>query len=91
MEIQNPTTSEFVPLLGAFNFEYTRNGALGIPDEFIFRVDWTKEGKGQDILREHIRDRSILSVRQRSQQYQGRPKFESGINTPEGMVAVEVA
>jgi hypothetical protein len=91
MEIQNPKASKIVPLLGAFNFEYKRMGALGIPDEFSFLVDWTKEGEGQDILREHIRNRSLLCVTQRGQQYQGRPKFESGINTPEGMVVVEVA
>jgi hypothetical protein len=56
MEIANPKTAEFVPLLGAFNFERKPMGALGIPDEFSFLMDWTKGGEGQEVLREHIRD-----------------------------------
>jgi len=38
MDIENPKTSDFVPLLGAFNFEHKPMGGLGIPDEFSFRI-----------------------------------------------------
>ncbi len=58
MDIENTKTAVFVPLLGAFNFEHKSMGALGIPDEFSFRMDWTKGGEGQEVLREHIRSRT---------------------------------
>ena len=38
VEIANPKTAEFVPLLGSFNFEHKPMGGLGIPDEFSFRI-----------------------------------------------------
>jgi hypothetical protein len=91
MEIENPTNAEFVPLLGAFNFEPKSMGALGIPDEFSFRIDWTKGGEGQDFLREHIRSGTLIRVKQLGKQFQGILRFESGINTNDGMVVVEVA
>ena len=54
MEIENPNTAEFVPLPGAFNFEYIPMGAQNLPDNFSFRFDWTKKGDGQEILQEGI-------------------------------------
>ncbi len=47
MEIENPNTAEFVPLRGAFNFEYIPMGAQNLPDNFSFRIDWTKKGDGK--------------------------------------------
>jgi len=91
MEIVNPKTAEFVPLLGAFNFEHKPMGALRLPDEFSFLMDWTKGGEGQEFLREHIRSGSLIRVKQHGKQYQGVLKFESGMNTNDGMVVVEVA
>lgn len=91
MEIENPKNAEFVPLLGAFNFEHKSMGALDIPDEFSFRMDWTKGGEGQEFLREHIRSRTIIRVKWQGKQYQGVLRFESGINTIDGMVVVGVA
>jgi hypothetical protein len=91
MEIESPKNAEFVPLLGVFNFEYKSMGALGIPDEFSFRMDWTKGGEGQEVLREHIRSRTLIRVKQQGKQYQGMLRCESGINTIDGMVVVEVA
>ncbi len=91
MEIEDPKTAEFVPLLGAFNFERNVMGTLGIPDEFSFLMDWTKGGEGQDVLRENIRVGSLIRVKQRGQQHQGVLRFESGMNTHDGMVVVTVA
>jgi hypothetical protein len=91
MEIENSKNAEFVPLLGAFNFEHKSMGALGIPDEFSFLMDWTKGGEGQEVLREHIRSRTLIRLKQQCKQYQGILRFESGINTNDGMVVVEVA
>ena len=91
MEIENPKNAVFVPLLGAFNFEHKSMGALGIPDEFSFRMDWTKGGEGHEVLREHIRSRTLIRVKQQGKQYQGILRFESGINTNDGMVVLEVA
>ena len=88
MEIEDPKTAGFVPLLGAFNFEYKPLSNLRLPDEFSFRIDWTKGGEGQDVLREHIRSGSLIRVNERRQQYQGILKFESGMNTNDGMVVV---
>jgi hypothetical protein len=50
MEIENPKNAEFVSLLGASNFEHKTMAALGIPDEFSFRMDWTKGGEGHEVL-----------------------------------------
>jgi hypothetical protein len=91
MEIENLTNAEFVPLLGTFNFEHKSMGALGIPDEFSFRMDWTKGGEGQEVLREHIRSRTLIRVKRQGRQCQGILRFESGINTVDGLVVVEVA
>jgi hypothetical protein len=91
MEIANPKTAEFVPLLGAFNFEHKPMGGLGIPDEFSFLMDWTKGGEGQEVLREHIRNGSLIRVKQYGQQHQGVLRFESGMNSNDGMVVVAVA
>ncbi len=93
MDIENPKTAVFVSLLGAFNFEHKSMGALGIPDEFSFRMDWTKGGEGQEVLREHLRagSGSLIRVKQQGKQHQGILRFESGINTNDGMVVVEVA
>jgi hypothetical protein len=91
MDIENPKTAEFVPLLGAFNFEHQPMGALGIPAEFSFLMDWTKGGEGQEVLRVHIRSRTLIRVKQPGKQYQGMLRHESGINTIDGMVVVEVA
>ena len=93
MKIENPQNAEFIPLLGAFNFEHKSMGALGIPDEFSFRMDWTKGGEGQEVLREHFLagSGSLIRVKQQGKQYQGTLRFESGMNTSDGMVVVEVA
>ena len=91
MDIENPKTALFVPLLGAFNFEHKSMGALGIPDEFSFRMDWTLGGEGQEVLRDHIRSRTLIRVKQQGKQYHGMLRFESVINTNDGMVVVEVA
>ena len=91
MEIENPQSLAFLPLLGVFNFEHKSMAALGIPDEFSFRMDWTKGGEGQEVLREHIRSRTLIRLKQQGKQYQGILRFESGINTNDGMVVVEVA
>jgi len=92
MDIENPKTAVFVALLGAFNFEHKSLGALGIPDEFSFLMDWTKGGEGQEVLREHIRSRTLIRVKQgEGKQYQGILRLESGINTIDGMVVVGVA
>jgi len=93
MDIENPKTAVFVPLLGGFNFEHKSTGARGIPDEFSFRMDWTKGGEGQEVLREHLRtgSGSLIRVTQHGKQYQGTLRFESGINTNDGMVVEEVA
>jgi hypothetical protein len=71
MEIENQKSAEFVPLVGAFNFEHKSMGALGIPDEFSFRMDWTKGGEGQEVLREHIRSRTLIRVKRQGKQCQG--------------------
>src|ERR1700678_2509529 len=76
MDIENPKTSDFVPLLGAFNFEHKPMGALRLPDEFSFLMDWTKGGEGQEVMREHIRAGSLIRVKQHGQQHQGVLKFE---------------
>jgi hypothetical protein len=89
MEIENLKTAEFVQMLGAFNFERKPLGA--VRNEFSFQVDWTKGGEGQEILREHIRVGTLIRVQQHGQQHQGVLKFESGMNTNDGMVVVEVA
>jgi hypothetical protein len=89
MEIENPTNAEFVPLLGAFNFENKYMGALGIPDEFSFRMDWTKGGEGQEVLREHIRSKTLIRLKRQGKRFQDILRFESGINTVDGMVVVE--
>ena len=91
MEIENLTNAEFVPLLGTFNFEHKSMGALGIPDEFSFLMDWTMGGEGQEVLREHIRNGSLIRVKQYGQQHQGVLRFESGMNSNDGMVVVAVA
>jgi hypothetical protein len=91
MEIESPKTAGFVPLLGAFNFEHKPMGAIGNPDEFSFLIDWTKGGEGQEVMREHIRAGSLIRVNQHGQQHQGVLKFESGMNTNDGLVVVEVA
>jgi hypothetical protein len=91
MEIEDPKTAEFVPLLGAFNFERKSIGALGIPDEFSFLMDWNKGGEGQEILRGHIRVGSLIRVKQHGQRYQGVLRFESGMNTSDGMVVMAAA
>ncbi|HEY2471417.1 MAG TPA: hypothetical protein VGI45_26745 [Terracidiphilus sp.] len=90
MEIENPKTGRFVPLLGASKFEYTPLGAQHSPDEFSFRIDWDKGGEGQEILREHIRSGSFLRVRERREEYKGAFLREWEFNTREGMVIVEV-
>ena len=91
MEIENPKTAEFVPLLGAFNFEYKPLGSLRLPDEFSFRIDWTKGGEGQDVLREHMQSKSLLRVRNHGGEYRGAFKDGGwGINTSDDMVIVEV-
>lgn len=91
MEIENPTNAAFVPLLGAFNFEHKSMGALGISDEFSFRMDWTKGGEGQEVLREQIRSKTLIRVKRQGRQFQGVIRSESGINTADGLVVVEVA
>jgi hypothetical protein len=42
-------------------------------------------------LREHIRSGTLIRVKQLGMQFQGILRFESGINTNDGMVVVEVA
>lgn len=42
-------------------------------------------------IMEHIRSRTLIRVKQQSKQYQGILRFESGINTNDGTVVVEVA
>jgi hypothetical protein len=91
MEIENPKTAGFVPLLGAFNFLYTPLGAQRLPDNFSFGIDWTKEGDEQEILCEHIRSSSPILLKQRGQQYQGVFKHEWGFHTNDGIAIVEVA
>jgi hypothetical protein len=91
MDIRDPKTTQGVPLLGAFNFERKPMGALRLPDEFSFLMDWTKGGEGQEVLREHIRAGSLIRVNQHGQQHQGVLKFENGMNTNDGLVVVEVA
>jgi hypothetical protein len=54
-------------------------------------MNWTKGGEGQEVLREHIRDGSLIRVKQHGKQHQGVLRFESGMNTNEGMIVVEVA
>ena len=90
MEIENPNTAEFVPLPGAFNFEYIPMGAQNLPDNFSFRIDWTKKGDGQEILQEGIRSGSPIRVKQHGQLYRGVFKGEWGFNTTDGMVIFAV-
>jgi hypothetical protein len=90
MEIEDPRTTGFVPLDGAFNFVYRPSTDKRLPNEFNFGIDWTKGGQGQDILREHIREHSTMRVQMRGETYQGVFKHEWGFNTPDGMVIVEV-
>jgi hypothetical protein len=47
MKIENPNTAEFVPLPGAFNFEYIPMGAQNLPDNFSFRIDWLRKATGK--------------------------------------------
>ena len=89
MEIENPKTAVFVTLLGAFNFVPTRS-RHGLPDTFSFRIDWTKGGEGQEILREHLRLGSLMRVKQHDKQYQGVLNFEHGINSCDGAVVADV-
>ena len=91
VEIENPKTAEFVPLLGTFNPEYRELGSLRLPDEFSFEINWTLNGDGQDILREHIRAKSVLRLMDRGRHYQGTVKHESGFNTSDGLVVVAIA
>jgi hypothetical protein len=71
MEIENPNPAEFVPLPGAFNFEYIPMGGQNLPDNLSFRIDWTKKGDGQEILQEGIRSGSPIRVKQHGQLYRG--------------------
>jgi hypothetical protein len=91
MEIKDTTTGKFVPLEGAFNFDYAPSRTAGIPNAFSFGIDWTREGAGQDILREHIRFGSSMSVRERGREYRGIPQDVGGFNTPDGSVFVPIA
>jgi hypothetical protein len=90
MEIENPNTAEFVPLPGAFNFEYIPMGSQNLADNFSFRIDWTKKGDGQEILQEGIRSGSPIRVKQQGQLYRGVFKGEWGFNTTDGMVIFAV-
>jgi hypothetical protein len=90
MEIQDPKTNGFVPLYGASNFEFRPSTDERLPSEFNFAVDWTKGGRGQEILRDRIRESSIMRVRMHGKTYQGAPKHEWGFNTPAGMVIAKV-
>lgn len=91
MEIEDPKTAKFIPLEGALNFEHRRSTQGPLPDEFNFAIDWTKEGRGQEILREHISSRSLMRMRHLGKEYQGIFRHEWGFNTADGMVFVEVA
>lgn len=88
MEIRNSQTGLFLPLQGAFNFQVNPSGIRGIPEAYTFGVDWTKEGEGQEILREHIRSKSLLSLRHHGQTYEGMVEFTADINSPNGSVMV---
>jgi hypothetical protein len=88
MEIQNPQTGLFLPLQGAFNFRVNPSGIQGIPEAYTFGVDWTQGGEGQEILREHIRSKSLLSVKHHGQLYAGVVEFTADINSPNGAVMV---
>lgn len=89
MEIRNPKTEEFLPLIGAFNFDHYRVGQ-SVFYEFSFAIDWTKGGDGQDVLRDHIRDGSLMDVRNHGQEYRGKFKFEWGFNSSDGKVIIDV-
>ena len=92
MEIRNPTTAEFIPLLGAFNFEYRCSNLQSQPSVFSFGINWEKEGDGQGVLRDHLRTKTPFRVRHYGQEYQGVLGLETGINTANGMVmAYEIA
>ena len=91
MEIENPKTAELIPLLGATNSQFKSMGALHLPDEMSFLMDWTQGGEGQEVLREHIRAGSRVRVKQQGKQYQGVPTDVGGMNTNDGMVVVRIA
>ena len=88
MQIENQTGT-FVPLLGGVNFQADKRHP-SVPVTYSFGIDWTKEGDGQEILREHIRSSSAGRVEWHGAEYQG--KFEDlwGMNTAEGMVRLTV-
>jgi len=86
MEIQNPQTGQFLPLQGASNFRLNPSGIRGIPETYTFGVDWTQGGEGQEILREHIRSKTLLCIKHHGQLYTGIVEFEADINTAHGAV-----
>ena len=89
MEIKNPGTGAYIPLLGAFNFERKPLSKRTVIDQFSFYVDWTKGGRGQDILRQHIGFKSPMHVKWHGVEHRGVMSFEAGINTADGLVVAD--
>lgn len=91
IEIQDPKTGNYVPLVRAFNFEIKSMASVGERDIFSFKMDWTKEGSGQAILRDHIEYHTPLTVKYLKREYRGLVLFQTGENSSDGMIMVQEA
>lgn len=87
MKIENPQSATLVPLMGAFN---AVPGGPPIPGALSFKIDWTKGGEGQDILREHFRSGSPGRIEHDGKHYSGVFEDLGGFNTEDGFVVVGV-
>ena len=96
MDIQDPNTSTYVPLLGSFNFEHQgafdfKHQHLDIANELSFLIDWTTAGPGQAILREHVRLKTPLSIQHQGNEYRGAgAKVVWGMNEKDSLVVVDL-
>jgi len=88
MDIQDPKTNAYVPLLGAYNFEHKLMKHLNVANQFSFMIDWTKGGPGQAILADHLRLKTPLAVNHHGRRCAGVTLFVTGMNTNDSMVAV---
>jgi hypothetical protein len=89
IEIQQ-TEGTFVPLAGAYNFDCDppRNGLT----LFHFSIDWTLSNPSieQDILRESLRTEKMICVRNNGHVYRGKIIMDTGVNTSDGAIVVQV-
>jgi hypothetical protein len=87
-EIQEPSTGNFLPLVGVFNFGVERKTKdLTL---FHFHIDRTREGEGQAILRESLRTDKLICVRNSGRIYTDNIMMDADINTSDGTIMAEL-